>query len=263
MDILEKIVKKRIEHINRKKATLPLEKLIKKTEEVPNAKDFIFEKALSKKDMSFICEIKHASPSKGIIVKEFPYLDIAREYESAKADAISVLTEPDFFLGSDSYLDEISNAVNTPLLRKDFIIDEYMIYEAKLLGANAILLIAAILEKETLAKYLSIAHELGLSVLVEAHTEKEVEKSLLSGANIIGVNNRNLKTFEVDLQISEKLRKIVPKDKLFVAESGIKTHDDIKILKDIGVDAVLIGETLMRASDKKRELDKLRYESNG
>ncbi len=219
---------------------------------------FPFEAALKKPGLSFICEIKKASPSKGIIADNFPYLDIARDYEQAGADAISVLTEPDYFLGSADYLREIRAHVRVPLLRKDFIIDSYQLYESKILGADAVLLICALLDTETLRQCLSICDDLGLSALVEAHNEAEVRSALSAGARIIGVNNRDLKTFEVDLGNCIRLRPLVPKDILFVAESGIKSVDDIKVLHSIGVDAVLIGETLMRSTDKKAVLNALR-----
>lgn len=229
---------------------------------------FAFERALRKKKIeqstgdsasndgiSFICEVKKASPSKGVIAENFPYLAIAKEYEKAGADAVSVLTEPEYFKGSNQYLSEISYEVHIPVLRKDFTVDEYQIYEAKLIGADAVLLICALLDTETIRKYLKICDELGLSALVEAHTEEEITSALNAGARVIGVNNRNLQTFEVDLNNSIRLRSLVPADVIFVAESGIKTAEDIRALKKAGVNAVLIGETLMRSSDKKKELD--------
>lgn len=219
---------------------------------------FAFENALKKQGMSFICECKKASPSKGLIASDFPYLQIAKEYELAGADCISVLTEPKWFLGSDEYLKEIANFVSIPCLRKDFTVDKYMIYEAKILGASAVLLICSILNENKLKEYISICDELGLSSLVETHDEREIQIALNSGARIIGVNNRNLKNFSVDTNNSLKLRKIVPKDILFVSESGINNANDIAKLRDIGVDAVLIGETLMRATDKKAKLNELR-----
>ena len=220
--------------------------------------DFPFERALRGKDMSFICEVKKASPSKGIIAEDFPYMDIAREYAAAGAAAISVLTEPYYFKGDDRYLKEIAETVSIPVLRKDFIVDEFMIYEAKLLGASAVLLICAILEQKQLAEYIQLAHTLGLSALVEAHDERELNMALESGARIIGVNNRDLKTFEVDTNNSIRLRKLAPPGIIFVSESGIKTREDIAALRRNNVDAVLIGETLMRAGDKKAALAELR-----
>ena len=219
---------------------------------------FSFEKALQKPEISFICECKKASPSKGLITPNFPYLQIAREYEAAGADCISVLTEPKWFLGSDSYLQEIADAVSIPCLRKDFTVDEYMIYEAGLLGASAVLLICSILSEEQIKAYIGICDKLGLSALVEAHDEKEVQMALNAGARIIGVNNRNLKDFSVDTDNSRRLRELIPQDVLFVSESGVSTAEDVKKLREIGADAVLIGETLMRAADKKAKLAELR-----
>lgn len=221
-------------------------------------KDFPFEKALKGEGISFICECKKASPSKGIIAEDFPYADIALEYDKAGADAISVLTEPKYFLGKDSYLSEISSLVSVPCLRKDFVVDEYMIYEAVILGASAVLLICSILSQDELKKYITICHNYGLSALVEAHDENEVQMALDCGARIIGVNNRNLKDFSVDTDNSKKLRSLIPEDVIYVSESGIKDHKDVKKLRDIGVNAVLVGETLMRAKNKKEKLDELK-----
>lgn len=220
--------------------------------------DFPFERALQKPGISFICECKKASPSKGLIAPDFPYLQIAKEYEAAGADCISVLTEPKWFLGSDAYLHEIAQAVSTPCLRKDFTVDEYMLYEAKILGASAALLICSILSAEQIREYLAVCDTLGLSALVETHDEKEVEQALSAGARMIGVNNRNLKDFTVDTENSRRLRSMIPKEALFVSESGVKGPEDVKRLAQIGADAVLVGETLMRAADKKRALSKLR-----
>ena len=219
---------------------------------------FAFEQALRKQELGFICECKKASPSKGLIEPDFHYLQIAKEYELAGADCISVLTEPKWFLGSDDYLKEIVATVSIPCLRKDFTVDEYQIYQAKLLGASAVLLICSILTEQQIAEYLEICEELGLSALVEAHDEDEVKTALRTGARIIGVNNRNLKDFTVDTDNSRRLRQLIPSEVLFVSESGVKTAEDIEKLRSIGVDAVLIGETLMRASDKKAKLKELR-----
>lgn len=219
---------------------------------------FPFEQALLREDINFICEVKKASPSKGIIAEDFPYVRIAREYEQAGAAAISVLTEPRFFLGKDEYLEEIVNAVSIPVLRKDFTIDPYQIYQAKTLGASAVLLICALLERPVLREYLDICRQLGLSALVEAHDEQEIQTAADAGARIIGVNNRNLKTFDVDIQNSRRLRALVPESVIFVAESGIRTADDVQALRDAGVHAVLIGETLMRSPDKTKMLHTLR-----
>lgn len=220
---------------------------------------FEFEHALQKEGISFICEIKKASPSKGVIAEDFPYLEIAKDYESAGADCISVLTEPRWFLGSDRYLQEITSEVKTPAIRKDFVVDEYMIYEAKLLGAKAVLLICSILDEKTIRRYIEICDTLGLSALVEAHDEGEIRTALRTGARMIGVNNRNLKDFTVDTNNSRRLRELVPREVIYVAESGVKDHADIKRLSEAGVDAVLIGETLMRAESKKEKLAELRY----
>ena len=220
---------------------------------------FRFEKSLkAASPMAFICECKKASPSKGLIAEQFPYVDIAKEYEAAGGNAISVLTETKWFLGSDRYLEEISQSVSIPCLRKDFTIDPYMIYQAKTFGASCILLICALLDTEELKEYIKVADSLGLSQIVEAHDEAEIESAMEAGARIIGVNNRNLKDFTVDINNSGRLRSMVPETTLFVAESGIKTRDDVAKLEAIGVNAVLIGETLMRASDKKKMIEELK-----
>ena len=220
--------------------------------------DFPFTKALAKPELSFICECKKASPSKGLIAPDFPYLQIAKEYEAAGADCISVLTEPKWFLGSNDYLKEITNAVSTPCIRKDFTVDEYMIYEAKVLGASAVLLICSILSDEQLRDYLAITKTLGLSALVETHDAKEVERALAVGAEIIGVNNRNLKDFTVDQGNSASLRALVPSNVLFVSESGITSPADVASVRAMGADAVLIGEALMRSENKKAMLQEMK-----
>ena len=217
-----------------------------------------FERALSGDDLAFICECKKASPSKGLIAPEFPYMEIARDYEAAGADAISVLTEPKWFLGRDEYLREIAAAVSIPCLRKDFTVDEYMLYQAKLLGASAALLICAILDGAELMDYIQICDGLGLSALVEAHDEAEVEMALKAGAKIIGVNNRNLKDFTVDTGNSRRLRAMIPRNILFVSESGVKDAADVQAARAMGADAVLVGEALMRATDKRAKLAELR-----
>lgn len=219
---------------------------------------FAFENAMKKPGLSFICECKKASPSKGLIDPDFPYLQIAKEYEEAGADGISVLTEPKCFLGRDDYLKEIAEAVSIPCLRKDFTVDEYMIYEAKILGAAAVLLICSILTEEEIREYISLCDELGLSALVEAHDETEVEMALRAGVRLVGVNNRNLKDFSVDICNSRRLRERIPHDIMFVSESGVKSAEDVAKLRDIGADAVLIGETLMTAPDKAARLKELR-----
>ncbi len=220
--------------------------------------DFEFEKVLKKPDISFICECKKASPSKGIIAEDFPYLEIAKEYENAGADCISVLTEPKWFMGSDEYLKEIAETVKIPCLRKDFTVSDYQIYEAKLLGAKAVLLICSILSAEQIKEYIGICDRLGISALVEAHDENEVKLAVNSGAKIIGVNNRNLKDFSVDTDNSRRMRVLVPKDILFVSESGVQTSKDVQKLREIGADAVLVGETLMRVENKKAKLRELK-----
>lgn len=268
MNILEQIALSAKERVKAKKSVNPLEtvkeqalSLCKNT--LGNTADFPFETSLKQRKLNgiaFICEVKKASPSKGDIAVDFDYIKIAKEYEQANAAAISVLTEPERFKGSDVYLKEISacvNSVKTPLLRKDFTVDEYMIYEAKLLGASAVLLICSILSEDVLAEYIRVSDLLGLSALVETHDEEEVKTAISAGARIIGVNNRNLKTFEVDITLSERLRKSVPDDIIFVAESGISTPEDVQRLRQANVDAVLIGETLMRAKNKKEEILRL------
>jgi len=212
--------------------------------------DYPFEEALSKKGLSIISEVKKASPSKGVIAEDFPYLEIAKTYEASGADAISCLTEPDRFKGSDEYLKAIVKEVSIPVLRKDFTVDPYMIYQAKLMGASAVLLIAAILSDDELKEYFEIADTLGLSCLFEAHDAEEVKRCLAAGARIVGVNNRNLKDFTVDINNSIRLRGLVPEDVLFVSESGIESPADVQVLKENGTDAVLIGEMLMRSDDK-------------
>ncbi len=232
--------------------------LISESNRISSDSGFPFEKALSGEDINFICEIKKASPSKGLIAPGFPYLQIAREYEAAGAAAISVLTEPEYFLGNDEQLVQIQQTVYLPILRKDFTVDIYQLYEAKVLRASAVLLICALLDTQTIRDYLAVCDELGLSALVEAHNEREIESALAAGARIIGVNNRNLHDFTVDIKNSTALRKLVPGNILFVAESGINTAQDIDILRKAGVNGVLVGETLMRSPDKKKMLAELR-----
>ena len=256
--ILDTIAASAKERVAAAKEALPLAEQIARARELDSNTGFPFEQALAKKRMSFICEVKKASPSKGLIAPEFPYVQIAKEYEAAGADAISVLTEPVYFQGKNEYLTEIRQAVQIPLLRKDFTVDEYMIYEAKNIGADAVLLICTILSPMQLSEYAGIARELGLSALVEAHDEREVEMALAAGARIVGVNNRNLKDFTVDIHNSVRLRELVPENILFVSESGMKTRQDIARLEQNGTNAVLIGETLMRSADKKAALQELR-----
>jgi indole-3-glycerol phosphate synthase len=257
MTILDQIAEYTKKRIAAQKERVP-ENDLKKRAFALQRGDFCFESALKKKDISFICECKRASPSKGVISGDFPYLKIAMEYEAAGADAISVLTEPKWFLGRDEYLEEIAENVSIPVLRKDFTVDEYMIYEAKCLGASAVLLICAILAADRIKRYLEICGELGICALVEAHNEEETERALECGARIIGVNNRNLKDFSVDTDTSLRLRRLIPDNVLFVSESGIKDAQDIRRIRAAGADAVLIGETLMRAEDKREAILKLR-----
>lgn len=248
MTILDELAAYAKERVQRAQAVKSLENLRRQALALPKG-EHSFYKALGKPELSFICECKKASPSKGIIAQSFPYLEIAKRYQQAGADCISVLTEPKWFLGRDAYLQEIAQNVQLPCLRKDFIVDEYMLYEAKLLGAAAVLLICTLLNEEQLRKYLAICEQLGLDALVEAHDEQEVQLALRAGARIIGVNNRNLKDFTVDMENSMRLRALVPPEVLFVAESGVRNAEDVRSLKSIGVDAVLIGEALMHAPD--------------
>lgn len=257
MTILDQLAAYAHERTEQAKKQIPLEAIKRQALSLPKG-DFAFEKALQTPDIAFICECKKASPSKGLIAPDFPYQQIAREYEQAGADCISVLTEPKWFLGSDAYLQEIAAGVAIPCLRKDFTVDEYMIYQAKLLGAAAVLLICALLSAEQLKAYIGVCDNLGLSALVEAHDEREVQTALNASARLIGVNNRNLKDFSVDTANSRRLRKLIPPDVLFVAESGVSSAADVAELRAIGANAVLIGETLMRAADKKAKLAELR-----
>ena len=255
--ILDELAAYARERVARAKENISLAELRRMALASPKG-SFAFENALKTDDIAFICECKKASPSKGLIAPDFPYLQIALDYEAAGADCISVLTEPKWFLGSNDYLKEIAENVKIPCLRKDFTVDEYMIYEAKLLGASAVLLIAAILSQEQLSEYIDICDGLGLSALVEAHDEAEAIAAINAGARIIGVNNRNLKDFSVDTENSRRLRSMIPASVLFVSESGVRTAEDVQALRDIGADAVLIGETLMKAQDKRQKLTELR-----
>ncbi|MCR5417950.1 MAG: indole-3-glycerol phosphate synthase TrpC [Lachnospiraceae bacterium] len=259
-NILEKIAARTVERVEEKSRVRSFASVREEAESLAKAEGehfFHFETALAAEGMSYICEVKKASPSKGVIAQDFPYLDIAKEYEAAGASAISVLTEPFWFQGSDAYLKQIADSVAIPVLRKDFTVDPYMICEAKILGASAVLLICSLLETSRLREYFLQADELGLSALVEAHDEKEVEMALAAGARVIGVNNRNLKDFTVDIGNSIRLRSMVPDEILFVSESGMKEPEDIKRLLENKVNGVLIGESLMRSNDKKAELDRL------
>ena len=258
INMLDEIVEKTKERVEMAKSILPLEDIKKQVSLLEISDEFPFKKALGGDDISIIAEVKKASPSKGLIAEDFDYLAIAKEYEAAGASAISVLTEPYFFQGSDEYLEDIAKEVSIPVLRKDFVVDEYMIWEAKMLGASAVLLIVSILDVVQLKKYLDLAHDLGLSAIVETHDGDEVMRAMTVGAEIIGVNNRNLQDFTVDIENSINLRRCVSGDVIFISESGIKTHEDITRLKENDVDAVLIGETLMKSNDKKAMISELK-----
>ena len=257
MTILDRLAEYARERVMQAKAERPLSAVCQGALAQPKG-DFSFEQALSGSELAFICECKKASPSKGLIAPEFPYLEIAADYEAAGAEAISVLTEPKWFLGKDEYLRRIAEMVSVPCLRKDFTVDEYMLYEAKLLGASAVLLICTILDTVQLRNYIEICDGLGISALVEAHNEAEVEAALCSGARIVGVNNRNLKDFSVDPDNSRRLRKLVPDDVLFVSESGVHNTADVQTAREIGADAVLVGEALMRSENRRAKLAELR-----
>lgn len=257
MTILDKLAEHAYERVKAAEETISFDEIKSHALSLPKG-DFAFEKALRKPGISFICECKKASPSKGIIAEDFPYLQIAREYEAAGADCISVLTEPRWFLGSDKYLKDIAKAVSVPCLRKDFTVSDYQIYEGKILGAQAVLLICSILSPEQIREYIEICDILGISALVEAHNENEIDVAVNAGARMIGVNNRNLKDFMVDTDNSRRMRELVPSSVLFISESGVQTAEDVEKLREIDADAVLIGEALMRAEDKKAKLRELR-----
>lgn len=255
--ILDTIAAHARERVAANRAELPLEALKERCQEQP-AFGSAFLDRLRKPGISFICEVKKASPSKGVISEDFPYLDIAREYQTAGADAISCLTEPKWFLGSDDIFRAIRRETVIPMLRKDFTVDEYQIYQARLLGADAVLLICAILDTQTIARYLELARSLGLAALVEAHSEPEIMSAVNAGARIIGVNNRNLKDFSVDFSNAARLRELVPPECVYVAESGVSSPGDVAALKKAGADAVLMGEILMRCPDKTAMLQAMR-----
>ena len=257
MNILKEIAEKTRERVEQARKIKSLEEIKGEAEAMSCDTGFPFERALAREGVSFICEVKKASPSKGLIAPDFPYVEIAQTYEKAGARAISVLTEPYYFQGADAYLTEISRNVSIPLLRKDFTVDAYMIYEAKLIGASAVLLICSILSEQELTEYIRIAESLGLSALVEAHDEQEAAMAVRAGARIIGVNNRDLKTFTVDIRNSIRLRKLVPEDILFVSESGIREPEDIQELAENQVDGALVGETLMRAGNVEKVLGEM------
>ena len=260
MTILDELADAARLRVEEAKRNLSLAGLRQAAEALPKG-DAPFRKSLSGPELAFICECKKASPSKGLIAQTYPYLAIAQAYEAAGADAISVLTEPTRFLGSEEQLREIASTVKLPCLRKDFTVDAYMIYEAKTLGAAAVLLIVAILDEKQLMDYLALCRELGLSALVEAHDDAEIKTALRAGAEIIGVNNRNLHDFTVDTGNSGRLRRLIPPGILFVSESGVKNAADVQRLREIGADAVLVGEALMRAENKAAKLRELRGET--
>ena len=266
-NILQTIAERTLERVAEEKREAPLSVVAERArrlaaDELAASPDgrfaFPFEAALRAPGMSFICEVKRASPSKGLIAEDFDPVAIAREYEAAGAAAVSCLTEPFWFRGSDEYLEAIAGAVGIPVLRKDFVVDEYMVYQAKCIGAAAVLLICSILTDEQLRDYVALAHELGMSALVEAYEPDEVPRALAAGARVVGVNNRDLRTFEVDFGRSIDLRPAVGAGRVFVSESGVETRADVARLEEAGVDAVLIGETLMRAGDKRAMIDDLR-----
>ena len=257
MTILEQLAEHTKERYEKRIGEKPLS-LVKAQALAVQKGTFAFEKALSKKRLAFICEVKKASPSKGLISADFPYLAIARQYEAAGADCISCLTEPKWFLGSDEYLQKKKKTVQIPVLRKDFTVCDYQIYEAKLLGVGAVLLICALLSKQELEEYIDICDALGMSALVEAHDEKEIETAVRAGARVIGVNNRNLRDFSVDTSNAARLRALVPPGVLFVSESGVKTRSDIEKIEKSGANAVLIGETLMKSANIGEKLRELR-----
>jgi indole-3-glycerol phosphate synthase len=256
--ILDTIADYARQRVTADRAALSLEALKERCQALGRGQGDAFFSALSKPELSFICEVKKASPSKGIISPDFPYLDIAKSYENAGADCISCLTEPKWFMGSDQIFCDIRSTVSLPMLRKDFVVDEYQLYQARLMGANCVLLICALLDTKAIAWYLNRCDELGLAALVEAHDASEVASALSAGAKIVGVNNRNLKDFSVDFSNAARLREQIPPQVLFVAESGVRTGADTAALRQIGADAVLIGETLMRAAGKKQMLDALK-----
>lgn len=257
MTILDELAGAAKDRTDENKRRIPADEMKKRVSLLPKM-NFEFEKALGKQGLSFICECKKASPSKGIIAEKYPYIQIAKEYQEAGADCISVLTEPTRFLGSTVHLKEITEAVTIPCLRKDFTVDEYMIYEARMYGASAVLLICSLLSCEQLLEYREICDSLGMTALVEAHDGNEIQKAIRAGARVIGVNNRNLKDFSVDCENSTRFADMIPEGILFVSESGVRTREDVERLRNKRTDAVLIGETMMRAADKKRCLSELK-----
>ena len=257
-DILQEIAAHTRQRVAREAEEIPLDGLRERALAGGRGDGVAFDAALRKPGLSFLCEVKRASPSKGLIAKEFPYVDIARSYEAAGAEAVSCLTEPKWFQGSDRIFREIREAVDIPMLRKDFTVSSYQIYQAKVMGANAVLLICALLDTATLRRYLGLCEELGLGALVEAHNEEEIASAVAAGARILGVNNRNLRDFSVDFSNAARLRDRIPPGCLYVAESGVQGPEDAARLRSIGADAVLVGEALMRAEDKGAMLASLR-----
>lgn len=258
MTILDQLAAHARQRVAADREAIPLEAMEALARQGGKAQGEAFLSALKQPGMGFICEVKRASPSKGLIAPHFPYLDIARDYEAAGADCISCLTEPKWFLGSDDIFREIRQTVSTPMIRKDFTVDAYQIYQAKVMGANAVLLICALLDTATIARYLDLCDQLGLAALVETHDEGEIASAVAAGAKLIGVNNRNLKDFSVDFTNAARLRDLIPPEAVYVAESGVKGPEDAAVLKSIGVDAALVGEALMRANDKGATLAALR-----
>ena len=258
MTILDTIAEHARHRVDEHRKLVPFEAVKEQALALGAGNGASFCKALARPGVSFICEVKKASPSKGVIDLVFDYMAIAREYEAAGADCVSCLTEPKWFLGSDEVFRNIRAAIKTPMLRKDFVVDEYQLYQARVMGANCVLLICALLDTDTVARYLDICEKLGLAALVEAHDEAEIASAVSAGARMIGVNNRNLKDFSVDLGNAARLRERIPAGTLYVAESGVKTPSDAAAMKAIGADAVLMGEVLMRAADKKAALDAMR-----
>lgn len=257
--ILDQLADYSRKRVNEAHEIRPFQEIKKEAESLPRG-DFRFEKTLKQEGLSIIAEVKKASPSKGVIDENFDYMTIAKDYESAGVDAMSCLTEPKWFLGSDQIFEEIRAAVDLPMLRKDFTVDPYQIYESKVMGADAVLIIVSLLDgdEEMLKEYLSISDHLGISSLVETHDSQEIELAIACGARMIGVNNRNLKDFTVNFDNAKNLRQEVPNDVLFVAESGVKSIEDVAAIVEMGADAALIGEALMRSEDKKQTLAEFR-----
>ena len=258
MNILDKLADLSRERAKREQETVSAEELREQAKALGKGNGEAFLSALKKPGISFICEIKKASPSKGLISPDFPYLKIAEAYEQAGADCISCLTEPEYFLGSDDIFREVREKVNLPMLRKDFTVCEYQLDQARVMGANAALLIVSLMDERTLAAYLEHCEELGIAALVETHDEEEIRTAVSAGAKIIGVNNRNLKDFSGDFGNAARLRDRIPPECIYVAESGVRTPEDVQRLRQIGADAALIGETLMRAEDPAETLKSLR-----